>query len=363
MTQFAYFIFIAGICSLLIKLGYSRNNKLMTACGIIIPVVLAFYRYKVGTDFDTYVNIYDKIGDLSFSDYYLNGYAGVEVGLYCIVKLSKYIYDSPNTMFGLCSLLTVSFSFFGLRRLFTHNIGLAYFVFLLTVYPSTLNGVRQAMASAIFLFAASYIIEGERRKYIISILSAGLFHRSAIMLLPLLFIGKQDFTKAKRGTSNILIKYFFGGFLVYLVLPFLIKAVTNFSIFSKYTVYLSFPNAGDILPLLLKFVLLAGITLTYKRLYKLDSKAYYFVIFSIIDLILNIAGSSNIEVKRFASYFVIFPLLSYTVGTEIFSDYLGKRLMQFALSSYAILYCYVFYYIVGWSDIFPLNFKIITRNT
>lgn len=59
------------------------------------------------------------------------------------------------------------------------------------------NGIRQSLAACIFVFSTQFIQERKPIPYLLCVVIAFLFHRSAILLAPLYFIGHIDLFKNK----------------------------------------------------------------------------------------------------------------------------------------------------------------------
>ena len=65
------------------------------------------------------------------------------------------------------------------------------------MYLYSFTQVRQYIAIAIFLYATKYITEKKKIKYFLSICIAALFHKTALIYLPIYFIGNIKLTKRK----------------------------------------------------------------------------------------------------------------------------------------------------------------------
>ena len=97
----------------------------------------------------------------------------------------------------------------------------AFFLFLALFLEFSLNVVRQAVAIFIVFYAYKYICDKKLFKYILFIIIASLFHRSAILCLPLYFIGKfENILNVKIQLLIFIVLLLFGGHLYALFLSF-----------------------------------------------------------------------------------------------------------------------------------------------
>lgn len=88
-------------------------------------------------------------------------------------------------IFGLFSLLTV---YFFLRAIYEQADLFPGFIFLFLMngyYFSSFNTVRYYLALAIALYSTKYVLRGEYLKFILWILTAALFHKSVLVVIPI----------------------------------------------------------------------------------------------------------------------------------------------------------------------------------
>jgi len=211
-------------------------NKYMIAIIIIVSFFYAFRNIELGSDFKTYVELYNK------SILY-----GTESNL--AGKESEYLYIYLNSIFtnlgisyevffGFIAAITWYFFIKGSYR-FSFLLPLMVF-FLLTsgFFFFSHSAIRQSIAIAIFFYSIKFIIEGKFNKYIIFILVASLFHQSALMLLPIYFLRKVQFNRNIVIILYILsfskiIKDFIYQYILY-ALPKMFLSVDSLSIYGHY---------------------------------------------------------------------------------------------------------------------------------
>lgn len=211
-------------------------------CSFLVMFGLSALRYKVGTD---YVNYAEKIVDQITSGQYSK-----EILFKQLVNLSLAMGDT-QWIFILSSLVIVGFTFLAIREQSQDWVyGVLLFMFS-TFYSFSLNAVRQAMATAIFLYAIKYIKRGKLIRYLFWILVAVGFHKIAIIYLPFYFLRYISVIKVK--TINI----WLGSFVVLFLAKNLISqalAVVVAHVLPQYAYFFEGNFAGELLNLKMAFL-------------------------------------------------------------------------------------------------------------
>jgi transmembrane protein EpsG len=167
-----------------------RHQSLQKVPWILLFVVSAF-RYNVGTDYVNYYHLFlYKDGMFEYKEW---GYTN-------LVNLLSGLGFNPQIMFFLFSLVTILLFYKSFKYFFKENDSLfmlATLLFIPLFYFYTLNGIRQSLAVAIFFYSIRFIIDKSYFKYFLLIVIAMLFHKSAIVLIPLYFFSTIKLTKYK----------------------------------------------------------------------------------------------------------------------------------------------------------------------
>src|SRR5699024_9748608 len=158
---------------------------------LLLPI-LAFavifgLRFDVGTDYLSYLNGY--IGQFAVGK--------GEVLFTGFTHLFQNIGVHYTIYFGVIALIQAFFFFYAFKREQFILPFLVFFLFMNGSYMFWMNGVRQAIALCIWVYALNYIEKRDPWKYFLWCLVAIGFHWSAIELLifyPLLRKGKDYFT-------------------------------------------------------------------------------------------------------------------------------------------------------------------------
>lgn len=152
-------------------------------------IVIAGLRYNVGTDYQVYSKFQIPML-LKGADYKLE----YEYFYQFVIKLGMRLGDE-QTVFMITHVLLIYFFWKTLRH---YSIDLRWSIFIFVFgcfFNSSLNIMRQFIAISIFLYSTKYIEEKNLKKYLISIACAFMFHKTAIIYLPLYFINKISVKK------------------------------------------------------------------------------------------------------------------------------------------------------------------------
>lgn len=147
-------------------------------------ILVSGFRYKVGTDYSNYSEIFVYLtGDsINFSG---------EAGFNTLMFLMKKISSNPQMMFMITSIIiNVGFVIFIVK--YSDNIFLAMYFYITTfTYYLTMNGIRQYIASVILVLGYGCIVKGNFKKYLIYVIIACTFHSSAFMMIPVYFLVRR----------------------------------------------------------------------------------------------------------------------------------------------------------------------------
>lgn len=276
-----------------------RNNKSLMLC-ILIAAVLIFvsgFRYKVGTDYATYMNSYSSYKNNSFS--FLE-----QPGLTVIAKISGFIYDDYATWFFIMALITISLAVYGIRK---YSISFSFSVLLyifLGCWHGSFNIVKQSMAAAIVFCGIDFLKNRELFKWCILCLLATMFHVSALLLIPLYFLITPKFSKSR------IILFVIMGVAVYLfgsILFDVMKSLKSSGITSADSAVGSRQvNRLRIIVNIMPFI----IWLFTRNYYDYKDKQFVTILnMSILNAILSVATMNSVYLTRFLVYTSIFDVL------------------------------------------------------
>lgn len=186
MFPYYFMLILILICAYQYEVAISEKMKRNLLILSLVPVfcLLAFKSEKVGVDTENYIRMYNTAGELLSID----NESRIEIGYqYMSIWLNK-LFDSNQALF-ICSSFIISFSLYVFLKKSSSNPVLALFFFItLGFFQFALTGIRQGIAIAITLFAIPYIQQKKLIKFLIVIVLASIFHKSALFSLPLYWI-------------------------------------------------------------------------------------------------------------------------------------------------------------------------------
>lgn len=167
---------------------FDRKNRLIYY-GLFSAILILFsgFRYKVGTDYESYSTVYENV---------LWGWESTEVGFELLIKLMDKINLGFVGVIFFTSLLTIIFAASAIKKL---NCGIHSLYIYFTVplfYLLSLNTIRQTLAVAIFMYATRFARNSDPFKYFSLVGLAATFHISALLLAPVYILANKKPTYA-----------------------------------------------------------------------------------------------------------------------------------------------------------------------
>lgn len=183
MLPYYFMCIIIIICAYNYNINLTDRKKKCLLFFSLLPVfcLLAFKSEEVGTDTASYMYMYDNAGMTNSID----TDSRIEYGYQYMSVILNRLFESDQTLFIVSSFIVCLSLFVFLRRTSTNPVLALYFFVTMGFFQFSLTGIRQSLAMAITLFAFPLIQKKRFFIYILVILLAMLFHKSAIFCLPL----------------------------------------------------------------------------------------------------------------------------------------------------------------------------------
>ena len=332
-------IFFTILFSFLFAKSKISNEVKLLSYGIVFLLFTLFIglRYKVGGDWDAYLEHFRHLEFQYFFDNLLNWDPGYVLLEYISLYLGLDIYG-VNT---LCAIIFL-FSFFYFIK--TFNIKLPYA--LLVSYPYLImvvvNGyTRQGVAVGIGMLFMGFLYKKELPKTIICLILAVLFHKSAIVLALFYLL------EIKLSIKKLII---IGGVIAGIL--FLMYIIFQAKIQSMYTHYIEkqMHSVGAIIRIsvnVLAGVLLIAFFKQYKKIYDdYDINILTFFISLIAFLLATVARITTVS-DRLLLYFypfqiIVFPRILYIINR--INKYLGFIYFIFLILLFSgVLFVWLFF--------------------
>ncbi|HIF9411583.1 TPA: EpsG family protein [Photobacterium damselae] len=217
-------IYVILLCIMVIFCFFKKSSKVVSFLITLVLILFAGFRNNTGSDFKSYVEIYNLVKISNLYDYYNN----IEVGYKVIIKLSSMIYDSSVLFMFINALLMNGILYLALIRIQkkeTLNIIVALLLYYCSFYiPYSFNVMRQGIVMAIFLYALNDIFDRKIFPVIAYTIIGYLIHSSALFILVSYCIipvfVKINIFRVYRNTCVIIASSFFlyiSNFMVFII--------------------------------------------------------------------------------------------------------------------------------------------------
>ncbi|WP_214792373.1 MULTISPECIES: EpsG family protein [unclassified Exiguobacterium] len=315
------------------------NKFFWTFSMAILIFVLGFRKYTVGVDGENYISGYNIANIMSLKEYY--SINTTEPGFYFLYRFVYLVFDDYQWLFIISAVITVSFFY----KAFSYennnvSLGLMVFIFTTTQYFYYFGIMRMGIAVSIVAVAYRYIIQGNRKKYILMILLATMFHYSALFALIALFIKKREGTNDFK--KNTVIKLFFLiplGF--YAVRLFVYPLISG----SRYQEYIDSTVVFEIASLLSTAPLLLIFSIYYKKL-TIKNRSYQFYYFLFLIKFITEVFAPIIGIGRMVWYANISLCFLFPAVIKLEKN----KFIKFNLFIIVVFYCLFYSYNAYFGD-------------
>lgn len=337
-NMIVYYSLFGLIILMLALYKYTRNKVFFIAIFILLFFVGAF-RFDVGKDYSTYYKVITN-----YSTRYALEYERFELLNKPIILIARLI-NFPQFYFIAMYAITMFFYYFSIdRESKDKSLSLLLFISFPVLYIYAFSAIRQYVALAIVMFSMRYIFEEKKLKFIISIIVATLFHKSAILCLPMYLLRKINISKTIMFISMIIVP------LLSEVIKELILNYYRISYFYK-------DDAGQGRKIFMFIALILIISILFKsKLMKIDHRSNFyinslFVGYLIISLLL---ANSDMGI-RLGTYYIQFLIFLIPLFTSVLESKM-KMLTSYMLFIICIL---MFFMTINSKNIDPHKTQII----
>lgn len=252
---------------------------------------------SVGTDTGNYVRKFAEIQ--TFGDVLSIGNRTGEYGYVALSWIINFIFDGYYALLLVIAMIVVGCY---QRAILSHseNIVISFFVFItMGFYTFFFNGARQGISCAICALAIGPLMDRNFRKYIFLIIIATIFHKSALVMIPVYFFLKE------KNTLKTNIIYIFIGIASALSLQKVVDIMSEYD--SRYESYATSGEGGGYYMVAFTCILTLFFLL-FKKFVQIDRERYvlflnmliFGAIISVISAFLKINPSG---ILRFTLYF------------------------------------------------------------
>lgn len=351
MAVFYATLILTYISYFLARIAYEKRYK---AIAIMFSVIVALILIFVS-------GMRNGIGDTAM---YMHSYKllaqnpvmpkdGKDLGFTMISLLLIQISSNPQILIFTIALITNLLNVIMFNR-YRSALELQVYMYITAgYYTITMNGMRQCLAAALLFMCTPLIIKGNFKVYCILVIIISMFHGSALMLIPIYFIVREE-----AWSKKMIIFMIFGMACILLydvVSPIFFKALKS----TQYAEYSGYDGGGSsFIRVVVNAVPVILAYLKRKELKVLWPESNVFVNISIINTMFVAAGMFNWIFNRFTIYLQLYNFI--LVPFIILKCFKGKeqRVLYF---SFLICYFGFFYleqvYALGMG--YPTNFNLI----
>lgn len=328
------------------RAGSGIGRRLFLAVASVTMVAVAGLRSdEVGTDTGNYVRIFNELnfagGSTSHGEY----------GFSLLIWILRGISDQYVILLVGIAILCVLCFQYSIGKC-SVNLGMSYFIFIAAgFYTFFFNGARQGIACAIYSIAITHLINKEFKKYLLVVLIAALFHKTAIITIPLYFVFNRGNTRNVNCTIVAI------GILEVLLLPYIVDITSQYD--SRYSTYGTAGEGGGTITAAY-LVILSLFFLIFKKYIWKHRESYesflnmvvFGAVFSLVPTILRVNPSG---ILRLNIYFTISTVFLWPL---VYVNLMQKKTRL--LFSFCLLIFYLAFFILStqrFSNLVPYTFN------
>ncbi len=297
-----YLINVLGILFWGLIFGIGKPNKIKTILLLFFCFLqllgLSYFRSDIGYDYQMYAEGFFNMSIDAFSNF---EYLDWEIGFVVFTKAISLLTHNPDIYFLIISAfcLSIAMVFIGLNSKIPWLSVLLYVNFYF--FYMSMNFLRQTMAISFILIGWEFMKRKKFWVFLIFLIIAATFHKTALIMLPIYFFVKIYPSK------KLILFYGYGLLIFYISSNGIIELLTSF-FYSDYknSIFLTgLPIVYSILPA----TILAVAILFRNRLIENDERNRYYIHFAYITVFLMLLMSRHAVFERLSYYTFIFIIL------------------------------------------------------
>lgn len=306
------FIFIICLGVLFLSNRSKRFYYLSFLLIVLLQILISALRSQsVGTDTSVYTRMI--IPETCVKSIKAIWFEEKDPFFYIFIKFIRYLGNSYTIYFSALAFIFWSLTAVTIKK-YGVNIFLAFLVFIAFRFSDfPMNAMRQGIAVSFAFFSFKYIVEKNLKYFIITILFASLFHKTALVFLPAYFLQYFNINKYWRYLPFI-------GIFFLIAKNFLYNNVFSliFKVDPNYELYASVKEAHGILNYLLYLV---SFMLCYIFAGKVKNRRIVVILLNLtfVGVLLQTICLSNPAFNRISSYFsqfftLLIPYICFSIG-------------------------------------------------
>lgn len=344
-----YVVFVLGV---LLALAAQKSNKRIYVALLIclLSLFVGLRHPSVGIDTHIYYDMFSYLKHGTFSPNLEYGFSALS---YLILRVAGGNIYAPFVVYAFITNALIISRLWSLRK--DYDFSLSILLYMILLYPSSCNIMRQYVAIAIVFWATKYLDKNQITRFLICILIATSIHLSAAIAVVyiVLYMQEDRIGATKIGTKIIII----------MMIPIVIVAA--YYIFSNYMYYFSNKNSNVGLFNIVRLLFLLITAVLSKPLFSSkkgnpsavntnQAVAYRNFAFNniivkayIIAIGFYFLGYMNTTMMRIGLYFGLYEILYISLACKKG----GARQISTVIYAVCILYYFVVNSLSGWSGL------------
>lgn len=312
LIYFYSFAFLSFIARNSIKVPRERVRFETIGCFILLLGFFGFRDLPVLNDTAHYYEHFENLlmdGEISLSNVLrYNVYDRFSIGYQIYERFIGAVFGHPYMIIFISALITtISFLYFAIKH--TEKVSLLMFMCMTTFMMNIYSGIRQGLATCIFLFAIIFLERKRTLAYYALVFLAYLFHPSAIILFILPILQRIPFNKLTILLTVVATLAAIIGIDYLLSLT----GLTEMDYFDYNTERDSLPVGSMLNSMILLFFIVAAYRIKVNASIKDNATISLFWWIAMLDLFFSVLDSQFPILARFCMYFntVTFTLFLY----------------------------------------------------
>lgn len=295
---------------------------------MVLPLLLAAFRYNVGYDYGSYVGAFQYYGSVKYSSIIQSYKIGDPVGYYLFAKWAASFGSERWFFFWLAFVsLLPPMMYFLIDWADSPELPLILFMYLFGPFIFAFSAIKQGVAIGIIIFSLRYVTQRKFFNFFLCMIIACSFHVTAIVFIPMFFLLNHNMELSTWKRTAIIIAVV----LVMINLETVLSGVFGgrFEEYALETVY------GRNRSFWLYSLLAAVFFLFRKVLKEKDLRNDLLVLLMIIGAMCQVLGFSNAFAKRVGEYFAFSQVILLPQMLFIFNER-SQKAAKFLLCIYVV---------------------------
>lgn len=319
------------------KCRWSVDRVIFLFVAFLIVFIPSAVRYDVGTDYLSYIAIYEN-------EEGLNKYELTEPAFYFLNRLLRALEVRPQWLIATCAFVYTAVVFFAYPR---RGAWLLHFLFFSILWYFSFNGVRQAIALSFCFYGMLCYLEKKYLKFFLLVIVGSLFHNSAAfygLLGVAALIPLNPWVKGRLApfvfVALILLTFVFPGIIMRCL-----EALLSYLGFYSYAAYFNndkhflIRDFGSGVGVLLKITFSIFLILSTRKLVSRDSSLWILVLLAFLYSVSAILAKDVVIFGRMMDTFslaLVFGTyyLFYVSGYNSFGRYVSILFLIFLFLSF-----------------------------